>query len=228
MIPAHNEEALLPGAVASIRRSFDELGVTRFEVIVVDDASTDCTKSVARDLEVVLADSGKRNIGATRNVGAGLARGQWIIFLDADTRITTELAAAFLRATRETGVVGGGSVLRWSEPVRAFGGGGIEIWNCISRMMKLPAGGFFFVEATAFRKVGGFDEQYFASEELHLGRQLKKLGRLRILPTPALTSPRKLERYSGWELASLVGRIAMSPRRVTRDRDSLDLWYKRR
>jgi len=54
-----------------------------------------------------------------------------------------------------------------SETVNAF-------WNVLSRSCRLLAGSFIFCEAAAFRQIGGFNNDFFAGEELELSRQLKK------------------------------------------------------
>ena len=51
------------------------------------------------------------------------------------------------------------------------------LWNLVSRWRTLMAGSFIFVEAAAFRSVGGFSHEWFASEEFDLSRRLKKQAR---------------------------------------------------
>ena len=51
------------------------------------------------------------------------------------------------------------------------------LWNLASRTGKLVAGSFIFVEAAAFRQIGGFNHDWFAAEELELCQRLKKLAR---------------------------------------------------
>ena len=55
---------------------------------------------------------------------------------------------------------------------------------------------FFSLDARLFEAVGGFDEQYFAGEEVYLTLALKKLGRFKILREPIVTSARKLRMHS--------------------------------
>ena len=52
-----------------------------------------------------------------------------------------------------------------------------SLWNLASRWRRLMAGSFIFVEAAAFRTVGGFSHEWFAAEELELCQRLKKLAR---------------------------------------------------
>jgi glycosyltransferase involved in cell wall biosynthesis len=87
IVPARNEEASLGACLESL---LAQTGVT-FEVVVVDDASTDHTRKIAQSfpaVRVVDADplptgwTGKNNAVTT---GARLAQGKWLLFTDADT-----------------------------------------------------------------------------------------------------------------------------------------------
>ena len=60
----------------------------------------------------------------------------------------------------------------------------------------LGAGAFLFTRRENYDAIGGFDEQYFAAEEIYFSLALKKLGPFRILREPATTSGRKLRMYN--------------------------------
>ena len=105
VIPAYNSEATLGRALDSV------LAQTRpaDEIIVVDDASTDGTASLARSY----ADRGvrllslpeRRGAAAARNAGIGAAKGDWIAFLDADDEwlpAKLEKQVAAISSNRET------------------------------------------------------------------------------------------------------------------------------
>ncbi|MGB5758809.1 MAG: glycosyltransferase family 2 protein [Acidimicrobiales bacterium] len=85
----HNEERFLPQAVASVSA---QEGAT-WELLLVDDGSTDRSGELARDLARrdpdrirYLSHDGMANLGmsASRNLGIDNARGRWVTFLDAD------------------------------------------------------------------------------------------------------------------------------------------------
>jgi glycosyltransferase involved in cell wall biosynthesis len=82
VIPAHNRETLIARSI----RSALACGVSRLEVIVVDDGSTDRTADVIRSFGAPVRYVGQRNAGvsAARNTGAALASGTFIAFLDSD------------------------------------------------------------------------------------------------------------------------------------------------
>ena len=102
IVPARNEEACLGDCLESLTR---QEGVT-FEIIVVDDASTDHTAAIARSFpEANLLSappppegwSGKCNAA---QAGANAARGQWLLFTDADTVHAPGSLAASLAEAR--------------------------------------------------------------------------------------------------------------------------------
>src|SRR5207237_2881616 len=86
IIPAYNEELELASTIASIRAW--ALGVTQpYEMIVVDDASTDATAELAAQAGARVISINRRQIAAARNAGARAAQGDYLFFVDADTRI---------------------------------------------------------------------------------------------------------------------------------------------
>lgn len=228
VIPAYNEEANLPATLRAAREAMEAAGAQPFEIIVADDDSTDATAAVAHENGARVIRSGKRNIGASRNAGAREARGEVLIFIDADTLITPGTVRGAIAAL-DSGAIGGGAAIAWSEPVNNHAANGcLRLWNWYSKVRRLPAGSFFFMLKTDFDAVGGFDERFYASEELHLGKALKKRGRLEIVSAPVLTSPRKIDQFTPLEFLGTLFRIARTGGRALKSRDALAYWYERR
>src|SRR6266480_2213937 len=86
IIPAHNEEHELPATLAAIRAAASGLQQV-WEIIVVNDASTDSTPQIAEEAGARLVSINRRQIAAARNAGARVAQGEYLFFVDADTRI---------------------------------------------------------------------------------------------------------------------------------------------
>jgi len=84
VVPAHNEELWIGKCLASIRTTMESLDVL-YEVIVVDDASTDLTPRIAEQMGVRTVRVEHRKISAVRNAGARAACGEVLFFVDADT-----------------------------------------------------------------------------------------------------------------------------------------------
>jgi hypothetical protein len=91
--------------------------------------------------------------------------------------------------------------------------------------LNLGAGAFLFTTRQNFFAVGGFDEIYFAGEEVFFTVALKRLGRFKLLRQAAITSGRKLRMYSGWKVfGGLFSVLCGGPRGVM-SRKKLDMWY---
>jgi glycosyltransferase involved in cell wall biosynthesis len=86
VIPAYNEEIYLLSCLESIK-SQDYAG--EYEVIVVDNASTDNTAKIARDWGAKVVYESKRSPACARQKGAEVAKGKIIAFIDADTKAPT-------------------------------------------------------------------------------------------------------------------------------------------
>lgn len=227
VIPAYNESEYLADTIESVRKAFSDAGRSFYEIIVSDDNSTDATQQIARDAGTRVVTSGRRNIGATRNVGANAARGKYILFLDADTQINQPVASE-LREVMDRGMVAAGACFDWSSPAPWCAHVAAGFWNSISRTLSWPCGSFFLVRRDAFEAVGGFDEEYFASEEIHLARKLKKRGRIKILRGRITSSPRKIDRLTWGEVTRFALRWCIAPRKTLQNRKNLGYWYSRR
>ncbi|MGH6609420.1 MAG: glycosyltransferase [Burkholderiaceae bacterium] len=223
VVPAHNEELLLPATLLSIRSAADACAL-QYELIVADDASSDRTAQVAQALGAHVVTVHHRQISATRNSGARASRGQLLVFVDADTRIDSLVLRAALRVMAE-GAVGGGAVVRFDGVVPLYARTLLPALTTCMRATRLAAGCFVFCTRSAFDDVGGFDQRLFGAEEIALSAALKKLGRFVIVNQPVVTSGRKLRTYSLVEILQLTVRFALSGRKMLERRDQLGLWY---
>src|SRR5438093_3645106 len=130
IVPAHNEEALLGRTLSAIHES---VRVSRepYEIVVVNDASTDRTGEIALEHGVHVISVSHRQIAATRNTGAAAATGDILIFVDADTTVAEPALRAAMDAVRQ-GAVGGGASVRFDE-------GRLPIYDRV-RYLLLPRG----------------------------------------------------------------------------------------
>jgi len=222
VIPARNEEPLIGATLDAISAA---AGDRPYEVIVVNDASTDRTADVAREHGARVIDVELHNIGAVRNAGAREARGETLYFLDADTLLPRETLDAALRAL-DQGAVGGGGRVKFDDRITWFQWIFAELfilwWQ---RVCGWAAGCNIFVARAAFEQVGGFNENYYAAEERELTRALRKVGRFVILREGVITSTRKLRLFSLTYILRLAGRVLfLSPERM-QQREGLEFLY---
>ena len=229
IVPAYNEEQCLAETLDALHVTGRELGEV-YEIVVADDASTDQTAAIAVQKGAVLVSATNRQIAATRNSGARAARGDLLIFVDADTVVNVEVVRAAVQAMRD-GAVGGGAGIRFDEPVPWFARALLWVIVRIFRAIGLAAGCFLFCTRAAFDAVGGFDEKYYGAEEIVMSRALKKLGpqgKFVILKQTVTTSARKLRTYSTGETIKMMARMALRGTKALKQREGMEFWYAER
>src|SRR5438045_1309757 len=115
IVPAYNEELELPSTLSAIRAAA-AITAEPYEIIVVDDGSTDSTASVAANGGARVLPIQRRHIAAARNAGGRAAQGETLFFIDADTRIGPEHVSGALTQLK-SGCVGGGARMEISEEI---------------------------------------------------------------------------------------------------------------
>ena len=232
IVPAFNEELLLADTLAEIRKASAAFSLRGWavELIVCDNNSTDNTAGIARAAGATVVLEPLNQIARARNTGAAAATGDWLFFVDADSHPSRELFGDAAEQILSGRVLAGGAAIRMDETMLAARLT-LGLWNLVSRWRTLMAGSFIFVEATAFRSVGGFSHEWFAAEELDLSRRLKKLARntgrrvVILHRHPIRTSGRKVRLYTTWEHVRLLLRVVISGGRSLRNRESTHIWY---
>ena len=226
IIPSHNEDQLLGRTLHALDDAARALEQP-FEVVVVDDVSTDRTASIAQEHGARVIPVKHRQIAATRNAGAWEAKGEMLIFVDADTVVTEAAVRAAVEAMLR-GAVGGGCAFRFDGWLPPYGRVLAAVAVPLYRALGLASGCFLFCTRDAFRRAGGFDEGLFAAEEAAMSRALRRQGRFVVLRESVTTSGRKLRAHSGREVLGLLARMALAGSKSVRRREGLDVWYGKR
>ena len=112
VIPAFNEENYLGNTLDSLRSGMSEISDLKGEIIVVDNNSSDKTAEVATAKGARVVFEPINQISKARNTGAKLAKGEYLIFIDADTQVSPELLGLVLKKLRYYN--GGGGALQLS------------------------------------------------------------------------------------------------------------------
>jgi glycosyltransferase involved in cell wall biosynthesis len=236
IIPVLNEASTIKAALAIVQAA------SNIEVIVVDGGSEDETVAIAKSLNVkaLFSPPGRAH---QMNTGAAAATGDILLFLHADTRLpegfdtmirqtlqadkpiqnpTSSSAAARsaiqhpIAGAFELGIDGEMPSLRLIE----------KMVNWRSRYFQLPYGDqAIFLKTAVFHELGGFPELPIM-EDFELSRQLRRLGRIEILPAAVLTSGRRWQKLGVFK-TTLINQLIVIGYFVGVSPDKLAYWYRR-
>ena len=232
VIPAFNEEALLPRTLAALERAMASVPYPG-EVVVCDNNSTDATAAIARAAGAEVVFEPVNQISRARNRGARSARGRFLVFVDADTEVPPEILREAIERLASGRVAGGGATVRTDVASSPLVERMVAAWNAVSRSLCLAAGSFVFVRSDAFASVGGFSEKVYASEEIWLSCAVRRWGRARgmkfvILDAhPVVTSNRKAEWYATPVFVAATAVFLVFFPFMVRSRALCWFWYRR-
>jgi glycosyltransferase involved in cell wall biosynthesis len=224
IVPAHNEQASLGRTLKGIHQAARAVG-RPYEIMVVDDASTDATAEIAAQHDARVVSVKHRQIAATRNSGARAAQGERLFFVDADTRIHARAVAAALRAM-DRGAAGGGAPARFDAAAPLYAH--LLLW-WLGLLMRLPGitgGAFMFCTREAFVATGGFDEKLFGAEDAAMCWALKRQGRFVVLWRWVVTSGRRMHGVRGLRMLAGLIRMAFFPGMLKRRSRVRKIWYE--
>lgn len=166
IVPARDAAHVLPdqlGALAAQTYRED------WEVIVVDNGSHDDTRECALaaadrvpGLRVIEA-SDRVGVSHARNVGAQVARGEFLFFCDADDRVEADWLEMMARAMPDTEALGGSldrTTLNGPDAALPEGAGTSRLIESLPPFLPFASGANCGVRASVLRELGGFDEGY--------------------------------------------------------------------
>lgn len=178
IIPAKNEENNIKNCLESIFAI--DYSPAQYEVIVVDNGSTDKTVAIARELGARTFIQPDLTISGLRNYGASKAKGEIFVFLDADCTVTKSWLVAASHYLKQSEIVSFGSPVilphdaTWVQ----------KTWFYIRENKKeveeveWHESANVFVQREAFIAVDGFDEDLITCEDYDLSFRLNKIGKL--------------------------------------------------
>ncbi|MCX7028832.1 MAG: glycosyltransferase [Spirochaetes bacterium] len=181
IVPTFNEEDFLPRLLASI----ESQDFTDREVIVADNRSRDRTRAVARSHGARVVSGGTPAVG--RNRGAATARGEYLMFLDADVVLPEGFLARILHRFDEEFV---DICIPWIRPVdgsKAIYRTIYQFSNTYYKLMEVlqpqGLGVCILVTRRLHERIGGFTESRRVSEDFDYISRAGKVGRFRVFPS---------------------------------------------
>lgn len=192
IIPTLNEEKYIGKCLSALeKQDCDE----NFETIVVDSHSTDRTKEIAREYDVKLLDSPRRNTGFQRNLGTRKSKGEICFYLDADSIAPENWINRFLKEyekNRRTVMVG--SLCSFDENFYSAVYQPFKLARKLLSELSIPllSGSSTSILKDVFYKTGGYTEE--ACEDAYLCLKARKFGNVKLVSdVNVLTSSR------GWK-----------------------------
>ncbi|NOW45883.1 glycosyltransferase involved in cell wall biosynthesis [Novosphingobium sp. SG751A] len=208
IIPAFNEEDYLPACLDAVMRN---VAGKAFEIIVVDNNSTDGTKQVVeRYPGVTYVFEAEKGITRARQCGFKAAKGEILAYVDADTRPPAGWVEQIIEQFDKND-----KLACLSGPYSFYDVSGLR--NAISNAWFVAArplynftgymlvGGNFAIRREALTKMGGFDATIeFYGEDVDIAKRAKKQGKVLFSPSFVMpTSGRRMARQGFAKTAAI-------------------------
>ena len=163
IIPAYNAAETLPDCLAGLKAQ--TLGPADYEIIIVDDGSTDQTAQLAHQAGVRVVSQANGGAAAARNYGAQIAQGELLLFTDADCIPTPNWAAAMSAPFTDPTIAGAKGAYRTKQAELTARFVQLEYQDKYDRMAGLAAIDFVDTYSAAYRRevflaLGGFDTTF--------------------------------------------------------------------
>lgn len=206
IIPTLNEERYLPLLLKEIKKQ----DFKDFEIIVADSDSTDKTVKIAEQFGCQIVKGGLPAKG--RNEGAKVAKGDLLLFLDADNVFLPKnfLKTLLEKFERRNLGVASFPVYPNGERIDKFFYGVYNLWVKLIQRFLPHATNAVLTKREIHQKIGGFDEEIKLAEDHDYVRRAKKYGKFGFVETEAVsTSSRRFKRdgrfktYSKYILAGI-------------------------
>lgn len=200
VIPALNEEHYIGTLLLAIKRQT----FTDFETILVDaeskDKTIEVTNKFSKDFPLKITSTSHKNISGSRNVGAGIASGDYIFFIDSDNSILPDFLEEIKKSIDEKShemlipAVTPDSKKSIYKILYGSINGLVLIFKNLN--VAFSTGGNLIIKKDTFNKLHGFDETIFVGEDHDIVRRAKKKKvKIAFLPhTKIIFSVRRLEK----------------------------------
>jgi hypothetical protein len=174
VIPAYNEAGSLPSTLASIKESIKACGVAA-EIIVVDNNSSDGSAGIALESgadRVVFEPV--NSIARARNAGARAASAPLLVFIDADTKLSTAFSRIFSREWRGRCLSAAAPGFSFDAPMCVMANFATVLWNFSAPLFGLAGGVLLLRSQGGLRGSRRLRETFYAAEDLALSKELKR------------------------------------------------------
>jgi len=191
IIPAYNAEETLGACLRALQAQ--SVGRDSYEVIVVDDGSTDHTADTVRGSQVRLIQQANAGAGAARNAGAQSASGNLLLFTDADCTPAPDWVAQMTAPFIATEVQGAKGVYASSQRELVARFVQLEYEERYARLARYNRIDFVDTYSAAYRREvfdanAGFDPFYYRLQDQELSFRLARQGHRLVFAPRAVVS----------------------------------------
>jgi glycosyltransferase involved in cell wall biosynthesis len=181
VIPAYNEEKFLPATLCAVQKAqahFNQSipSAPPTEIVIVNNASTDKTASVAVKLGARVVDHEVRNISSVRNAGIKAARYSTIVMIDADSFLSKNALTEVFILMKKGETIGGGFNVKLLTNKKLLGAAASAYQFAIRAIVGISGAMFFFDRDSAIA-MGGFREDRLAAEDSMFSMDLRAYGK---------------------------------------------------
>lgn len=210
IIPTLNEEKYLPRLLESIKKqSFSD-----YEVIVSDGGSSDQTIIIAQKYNCrTVVDFEHHHPSWQRNNGAAKARGEMLLFLDADVVLEVDFLANLVNEFSTRNLVGAAFYIKFNPNKTSYNiYSGLFNFFAFCRQYFAPAGigAGIITRRDKHNLIKGFDTTIYVAEDYDYCYRLSRQGRFRMIKSQRLLySSRRLEKEGGLVVGLKWGCMAL-------------------
>ncbi len=207
IVPAYNEENYLGETLKSIQRAKEFLlkkDAVPTEIIVVDNGSTDSTPAIALSSGANVVKETKHNVARVRNAGASFAKGNLMVFIDADTIVPDELLWRINEVMASPSCFGGAVDTDYRAAktlVKTY----LQVWRILGKLLGMAQGATQFCRRDVYASLLGYDESLYMGEDVDFYWRMKQSAKRQnahvcfIEDIQVVPSTRRFDQWSLWQ-----------------------------
>jgi glycosyltransferase involved in cell wall biosynthesis len=173
------------------------------EIIVVNNDSTDSTSALARSCGASVVEEPNHNIARVRNAGASSAKGNVLVFIDADTIMPDQLLWRIKEVMASPSCFGG-AVDTDYRPAKTLVKIYIQLWRILGKLAGMAQGATQFSRRDVYASLLGYDESLYMGEDVDFHWRLKQIAKRQnanvcfIEDIQVVPSARRFDQWSLW------------------------------
>ena len=211
IIPTLNEEAHIENILTDIIHS--NISPVTYEIIVSDSGSNDHThsnitniKKQYPDIQIKFFVADRKGVSIARNTGAKHAKGQYLVFLDADSRISKDFLTSNLMEMQKRQLDAGGCYAvpdsaRWLDSALFSIVNNLCFRGLQYTSKPMCLGAAIWATSAIHKQIGGFNQKILFGEDVEYVTAIQRIATFRMLnSTPVTFSMRRGEKEGRFQL----------------------------